>query len=72
MTGYQKRIQERDEAIKKLARLQKDIWDLQEHAKDGTAIGRSVNPFMEMEGDEEGPRLDENELRTAILAVKVF
>ncbi len=72
VSAYQRRIRERDEARRKLKRLQRAIWDVQQKARAGMMLGRVVSPFSDLEGDEEGPRLNEEQLRESILSVKVF
>ena len=72
ISAYQKRVKERDVARKELIRLQRGVWDLQKAARDGTGEGMGVSPFCDMEGNEEGPRLDESMLRKSILEVRIF
>ncbi len=72
ISPYRRRIQERDEARKKLAVLEKKVWKLQALARMGTTEGQPVSPYNDLEGNEEGPCLNEKELRKSILEIELF
>lgn len=72
LSSYKKRVQERNEACQKLEIIEKKVWKLQEAARMGTMEGRSVSPYMDLGGDEEGPKLNEAELRKSILEIEIW
>ena len=72
MSAYQRRVQERDEARKKLSDLQRQIWLLRQSAQQGMMMGVEISPYCDIENDEEGPRLNEEQLRESILNVRIL
>jgi len=65
-------VQERDKFCHELRILEKKIWKLQELARMGTTESQPVSPYDDLEGNEEGPKAGDAELRESILEIKLW
>lgn len=72
MNSYQRRLREIEDLRIRKDKIERAVWKLQALARQGTPMGRAVSPYEDLEDDEEGPLLNEKELRDAIVSIKIF